>query len=523
MLLPDVMPTIILKGSDYEMGYQYGQQAGHYIEIRKNEMWAKVLKRGDDRHPTVTNRDEALHDLKAFQHYISTYAPEQIDQLKGIVAGAKSEGHSVSFADILLINTGINRRRPPCDYPEGAEAEELSLDGCCTWLAMGSTTKNGELICGDSFDGPFTFQIVIVAFPDEGHNFMTSVMAGELGSHFAMNNQGVYFGNSGGDGRRDIDFGYGIPWTCAIQHLARFADSAALAKDMLMPWKISLPENFVFADIHSQAFVVETTAAIKSVRVPGDFGETDFLYTTNNFLTSAMESACNPIGESRHVDHAGWPGRLSVSRNLQLWNMLHQYGGHVDLDFAKMMWRFPGTSAVQSETCTGPMICRMNNTRVGILLPAKSDQARAYICTGPAGRVIDYFEQSTFPIAMTHSFFQLTLAGDPLAVVEASQREAREDVARAQQELMKISDKEGRYPFLQDVLSRANSETYEGDCAYNLGILTCGNEALFHFASAATSFAKAQSHSRQAKNAMKPPAANPQELGLPPLVKWEDN
>jgi len=35
VLPPDILPVIFLSGSDYEMGYQYGQQAGNYIKINK--------------------------------------------------------------------------------------------------------------------------------------------------------------------------------------------------------------------------------------------------------------------------------------------------------------------------------------------------------------------------------------------------------------------------------------------------------------------------------------------------------
>jgi len=33
-LPPSIMPVVILKGSDYDMGFQYGQQAGQWMEKR---------------------------------------------------------------------------------------------------------------------------------------------------------------------------------------------------------------------------------------------------------------------------------------------------------------------------------------------------------------------------------------------------------------------------------------------------------------------------------------------------------
>ena len=33
--IPGILPVVIVSGSDYEMGYQYGQQAGPYIQKTK--------------------------------------------------------------------------------------------------------------------------------------------------------------------------------------------------------------------------------------------------------------------------------------------------------------------------------------------------------------------------------------------------------------------------------------------------------------------------------------------------------
>ena len=43
-LPPSILPVIILSGSDYEMGYQYGQQAAAYIEKTKESSWASALQ-----------------------------------------------------------------------------------------------------------------------------------------------------------------------------------------------------------------------------------------------------------------------------------------------------------------------------------------------------------------------------------------------------------------------------------------------------------------------------------------------
>ena len=40
VLPPGILPVVILSGSDYEMGYQYGQQVGPYLEKEREAKWA---------------------------------------------------------------------------------------------------------------------------------------------------------------------------------------------------------------------------------------------------------------------------------------------------------------------------------------------------------------------------------------------------------------------------------------------------------------------------------------------------
>ncbi|GAI27165.1 unnamed protein product, partial [marine sediment metagenome] len=40
---PSTQPLVILSGSDYEMGYQYGYQAAEGMNWFKNKLWAEML------------------------------------------------------------------------------------------------------------------------------------------------------------------------------------------------------------------------------------------------------------------------------------------------------------------------------------------------------------------------------------------------------------------------------------------------------------------------------------------------
>lgn len=116
----------------------------------------------------------------------------------------------------------------------------------------------------DTYDiGDALYQLIIVAYPDDGNNYMCGSTAGHIGNHFLINNKGLFIGNSGGGGSpRNIDTDYGISWSCSLPHIARYANNADEAKELILKMKINIPENFHFVDVSGKAYVVEKTSAI---------------------------------------------------------------------------------------------------------------------------------------------------------------------------------------------------------------------------------------------------------------------
>jgi hypothetical protein len=526
VLPPSIMPVVIMSGSDYEMGYQYGQQAAPYIEMLKFGEWASALRR-------FGKRERVVAELQVLEQYVREYCPEAIEQMRGISDGAISAGCEVSYTDILLTNSGMTN-----NFPLTAEDEEVPPDGCSVFSAWGRTTSDGRLICGDTKDSPFTCQVALVAFPENGNHYMLSTAAGQIAEHFAFNDKGVFIGTSAGRARRRIDFDKGLPRLFAVLHALQFARTAAEAKEMVAGWSLAGPWNLHFSDVSGNAFVAEVTAAIKCFRKPGDFGESDFIYSTNNYFMDPMRET---IAGEKFIPHAGWLGRSSsissVSRNLQIWNLLQNYQGKVDLEFIKMMLRFPGQPApypidkkayyaTQGEGWE-QRVLNLRNMRASIVMPEKDGKGSAYICTGPASRVA-YPSGAKggdwYPIEGTHAFYRLALASSPAAVVSASKTDAHACIGQAYRELMMLSYKDPGYSVLNDLFSQAVSEYYRGANAHNRGVLARGNEALSYFSEAATAFARAQVRAKQAYNALVPPASTPEQLALPPYggpwAKW---
>ncbi len=523
VLPPGILPVVILSGSDYEMGYQYGHQVGPYLEKEKEAKWASALQ--------TYNHEKVLYMLKGNQFYIQKYSPENIEIMKGIADGATATGFQLSYTDVLLMNCTLPKPETS-DFPPGAEKDSLPPKNCSVSSAWGLATTDGRLIGMDTLDsGEAAYGMIILAFPDKGNNYICGAQAGEIGDHFLMNNRGLFVGNSGGGGSpRDVDTNYGLSWSCSLTHIVRFAANAHEARDMLLPWQINIPENFHFVDVKGNACVVEKTAAIQSVRKPGDFGEVNFLYSTNNYLSKEMM----PTKKGGFIKQHGGYGAYAAPRNLMLWDMLHNYHGHIDVEFMKMMLRFPGDAPPNPpEGGWDAKVCRPSNSWVSVLLPDDGDKGVAYICTGPAGRVIHSSTasdgekmRSSYPyIEGTHTFYKLTLAANPKEAVEAAQKAASLNIATAYKKLMYLNFTDTGYAALNELYSLANAEYYQGKVYFYKGLLADGNDSLFWLAKAATSFTRSQAHAQQVYEALVPAPTSPSDLDLKPFggdwATWE--
>jgi len=460
-LPPITMPVYFLSGTDYEMGYQYGLQAGDYIELAKDYFWSQALQ--------TYSYDDAIYMLKGFQYYIAQYAPEEIEQMKGMAAGATHAGYDVSYTDIMLINSFMELMwapptTPTVTYP--SPVSELPPE-CSGWAAWGSTTANGHLIGGimrDLGPYPWLYQVTLVAFPDEGNAYIGTVMAGHLAENFFMNDKGLFIAANKGPNQRDIDIDYGIPHSCVNSHIAQFANDAAEARDMLLSWQLTQGMNFQYTDTSGTSFVLETTAAHKGVRTSGDFGETDFIVETNYFVIPDMKVS----GE--------WG---PCARYDQLFNSLAANQGNVDLDLAKEFMRTPP-------------VCHWRNVAANLALV---NEQLAYICTGSPG-------VETFPVNNTGSFYEIALKSDPAAVTKAAGGAAWLDIGKAGAELTNLDYSDVRYAPLKAIFAQAKAEYFAGCQIEAQAGLATGNEALILYGQATTAYASTQAHALQVYNAL---------------------
>lgn len=510
----DVAPVIILQGSNYDMGYQYYQQIVRMVGKWLLETYKREFS------------SEEIENLHKNEMYIKEYVPQLIDYFKGMSQGANDAGVSLSYEEVLAKFIGTRT------YEDSS--------ACSAFSAWGDATISKDLIAANSMDGGFGYIVTLVVFPEEGNRWISPTRIGSLaGGHPGINNKGLFIGASGGHGVRPEDKGgYGIPRSCHYTPLLQYADSSKEAKDMFLSWEYVSAggggASYHFSDVTGDAYVVEWTRALKSIRKPGDFGEKDFIYSTNNFFNDEMIPACK---ETKFIEHAGrFTGSTSaVARNMELWNMLHNYHSEINLNFVKMMWRFPGEGLPsflgapwpeeeeQGRILSYGRIANLDNAYLAITVPDNGDKGVIYISTGPAAKITyPLGGDRHYQIANTYTFYKLHLASGPTAITNAAKQDAvchtyqngEAYIAQSQRELRKLNYTDPGYSYLNDLFSKSVAAFYKGENAYTKAQIASGNEAIFLYSEATTAFTKAQSFALQVYNNLVPPATSPKDLGL---------
>lgn len=533
---PNVRPVIVLNGSDYEMGFQYYQQLAQIFGLWILELISKSK-------PT----EAEIKFQKISEKYIKRCAPEMIDMFNGMAAGATAAGVPLSYQEVLAHFIEMRDR--------GISPQERFSD-CSGFAAWDSATKNGKFICAGGTDHWLTFEVTLVVFPENGNNFICSpfhpTQFGNTGCHPAMNNKGLAYVHHGATHwiqcRPRDKWTDGIPSGIANVHTLRFANSAVETRDMQLgyPSRDGYAGGF-WADLNGNAFVIECREDPQAIRQAGDYDEKDFLYATNNALHKDLGHCQNPPPKGNvYIPHGGWLGSgitiSSVSRNLGIWNMLHNYHGEVDLEFVKMMWRFSGkqpsfstleaADAAYYETQGegwDTKICSLTNGIVGIMVPDNGCEGLYYVCNGCASQIAfpQYPHGHYYQIAPTYSFYQLKLASGPKEAVQAAKVRSKYELYYANRELRKLGYAGTAYGLLDEIFNQAVNEWNKGHYYLQgyeglvIGFKPKKRANIYDLSNAIRAFTRCQALARKVYNALVPPAVSPEDLGLQPWGYWE--
>lgn len=387
-LVPEITPIVVLQGSDYEMGAQYARQL-----VQIFGPWILL------RHTGRTLSEEERTILRRWESEHQKHTPWLMEFCRGWAAGANELGIPMTYEEVLDLWVG---HKPPAeDFLDSGKLPEIPPMAACSGLAAwGSATKDGALITGSSGDHDLSYQVTIVAFPDEGNPFIYSPFGatGEITGigamwffgHPAINGKGLAYVHHGG-GPKFLEprraWGYGIRRAASVIHILRFCDTAKQAREKELSWPIGdvgLGDQATVGGFWADSqygYIVEGRRSPEAIRESGILGERDFLYANNsvahpNAIEAEWMSADKP--DWMWDEHGGWrpkvpkgmtkslglllswaTGRMSArdmlrkgmmfaytnscARNRAAFRMLNERHGTIDIESMKEMYRTGGT------------------------------------------------------------------------------------------------------------------------------------------------------------------------------------
>lgn len=561
-LVPEILPLVILQGSDYEMGYQYAQQI-----IQIYGPW--ILQRKAEKHFT----DDELYYMRKWEDQIKQYAPEILAMCRGWAAGATDSGIGMSYEDVLDLWTGHN---PPAKLPynlsEIGLPSELAHPFCSGVAAWGRATADGKLVTASTGDHNPAHAAVIVAFPETGNNFIATPfhVTGDIRSaprmymmgHPGMNSKGLAYVEHGGEPRIAEpmeQWGYGIRKGTAIFHLLRFANSAKEALEMELTFPVGDVGTVmgsaggIWAD-STYGYVSECRKEPVAIRESGMMGETDFLYACNGILHPGLKDVWwmkfNPDNWSWD-EHGGWNPKkyknfergmmgnpweiLEISasmiqtgnrdRCLYYYEMMERALGKIDMDYMKMVLRNGGTPptgdwkrSTSEFAKTGRWgkvsAAHSTNAITTIMKPDNGNEGIYSLCHGEAKRGLEPFspKQVIYMYNETNAFWEIKLGASPGDVVCYSKNKAHEFMNKARRMITDISPASPMLPPLKVFFNEAQKEFSAGTIAQNAAQGESGNQAVYKWSKAARNFTSAQVRALQVIQAIEPPPSKPEHL-----------
>jgi hypothetical protein len=490
--------VVVVSGTNYEMGVQYGKQAApaiyHNIIIFKSKLY------------TALGSETVTEDMEVWDYYLMQYDPTLKDWLDGIRQGCAEMGYAVSYSDLVLLMvypTELWSR--PGDYPPewgtGSQAAAVSkaadssaehpYHSCNTFAANGVATADGNTMHAitQMAGTEMMDNIILIAFPDEGYRFVSQTYAGRVNANSAMNGNGFSWTMTAILSDEPV---WGLT-EVYFHYLAQVAGSPADAVEYLQNTpRGGVAGGFILSDA-SDIQVYETWADVYSQRTPSESG---FVVQTNHLVDPAL-SAYNPFW----LDFIGTYERYDTVFQF----LTEAPAGSVDFDFAKSVlssddW-YDADAGMWHENEPGSSFISNDHTSIcqSIFFPA---DLIAYLGTGtPSGNGI--------PANATGEYVKIKLAADPKAVTIQADEDALAYYWEAA-DLFEHELNDAAAYLTPDVIADVQEKLDEAMIAYSYGIdreayadlETDEDESIMLWGSALTYFAKAQLYAQMAKTAL---------------------
>jgi isopenicillin-N N-acyltransferase like protein len=249
-------------GSPYETGYQYGAACP---EIKEMLEMTRGLFGGKERTAKII-RQYIPNYLPAAEKY----APEAIEEMKGMAAGAK-----VEFNDIMFLNITYEISVPDI------------MGGCTAFAAAGKATRDGSVIAGQNFDYIDKWEPYIILLkmsPDKAPRFMAVTAAGCLGL-FGFNSSGLTINLNLLKDKASFQPAGGVPTHVILRKLFS-CENIGETISAIAGAEGRAAKNYLVTSAQGDIIDIETTTSDMDIQYP----ENGILTHANNFKADRFKS-----------------------------------------------------------------------------------------------------------------------------------------------------------------------------------------------------------------------------------------
>lgn len=292
---PD-FPRLVLRGTAFERGVQYGRQAKPRI-ARSIALYREVFE-----HMAKLTWSDAVAAAQAYVPSIKRFAPYCLDEMHGM-----AEGAGVDPGEILALNA-----RSELMFSASAAGVSGGPGECSSFAVLSEASANGHTLLAQNWDWmPQAAEtaVVLEVHRDDAPNFVTVAEAGHL-AKVSINSAGLGVCTNTLVSKSDAGR-VGVPYHVLLRALMDVSSMSAATR-MVLQAERAFSGNFLLAHRDGLAVNLESSSGGPE-GVSVQFATAGVLAHTNHFLDGYLRP-----GDARVNLHPGTLFRLdTVRRGLQ--------------------------------------------------------------------------------------------------------------------------------------------------------------------------------------------------------------
>lgn len=351
-----IIKVLEVGGTPYDMGFQYGAACPEISAVL------------DSMYQLFGGRDETKSIAGSYiPKYLppaETFAPEIVEEMKGMAAGAK-----LDFEDIFFLNITYELAVPP-------------VMGCTSFVVGPGATGSGEIYAGQNFDYLMGWQNDIVLLkmrPDRGPGILAVAPAGCLGL-FGFNSAGISLNLNLLRNQASLAPDGGVPSHVILRKVLS-GETLGQAIGTIASAERRSAKNYLMSSSQGDIVDVEVTADEIDVR----YAEDGMITHGNHFVADRFKA--DDLAPLQFPD--------SYIRTQRLLHLMKRHRGNISAELLKQLLQdhnnYPNAVCRHPDPSNPLPIGRMMKTLVSII--SCPEQQKAWIALGnPCEN--DYLEYS---------------------------------------------------------------------------------------------------------------------------------